>query len=167
VQVIITEATSDGGCRALLDELHRSGLDIGLIVLTGSERSDDVLSLVQAGAAAYLHKTESFAELVCAVRTVAQGGRILDPQALEAILRDYRARCHGAAENVLCRLTTREREVLVRVADGSSTRQIADDLHMSQKTVAVHRQRIMAKLGMHKVAHLVRYAVREGLVEPE
>ena len=163
--VVVAEARfRERGAGGLLDELRRRGLDVGVIVLTRSERGDDVLRLVQAGAAAYLSKTGSSAELLAAVRTVASGGHVLESHALDAVLQDYCTRCHYPGGEKTPTLTLREREVLTLVAEGRSTRQIAAELSLSHKTIEVHRRRIMDKLDLHKVADLVRYAVREGLV---
>jgi DNA-binding NarL/FixJ family response regulator len=163
--VVVAEARfRERGAVGLLDELRRRGLDVGVVVLTRSERDDDVLRLVQAGASAYLRKTGSSSDLLLAVRTVAAGGHMLEPQALDAVLHDYCSRSHHACGEKTTALTLREREVLTLVAEGRSTRQIAEELSLSHKTIEVHRRRIMDKLGMHKVADLVRYAVREGLV---
>jgi DNA-binding NarL/FixJ family response regulator len=165
VDVIIAEAMLPGmGTLGMLDEFKRRGSDVDVLVLTRSERGDDVLRLVQAGAAAYLRKSISSEELLDAVRSVAAGGHVLDPQALAAVLLDYSARCRYTCQERVLPLTMREREVLTLVAEGRSTREIAAELCLSHKTVEVHRRRIMDKLDLHKVADLVRYAVREGLV---
>ena len=95
---------------------------------------------------------------------MASGGRVLGPAALDAVLNDYCARCRHACQDRVLPLSLREREVLTLVAEGFSTREIATELGLSHKTVEVHRRRIMDKLDLHKVADLVRYAVREGLV---
>lgn len=165
VDVVIAEALLPGmGAVGMLGELRHRGKAVAVIVLTRSERDDDVLRLVQAGAAAYLRKSAGADELLDAVRAVASGGRVLEPAALDAVLNDYCARCRHSCEDRVLPLSQREREVLILVAEGLSTREIATELGLSHKTVEVHRRRIMDKLDLHKVADLVRYAVREGLV---
>jgi DNA-binding NarL/FixJ family response regulator len=163
--VVAASKLAGTGCADLLEDLRRQGLTAGLIVLTDdSERDEDVLRLVQAGAAAYLRKSGPPEEVVGAIRVVADGGRALEPSALEAVLKDYRARCcHDRGETTEA-LSVREREVLTLVAEGHSNREIANALSLSHKTVEVHRRSIMIKLHRHRVADLVRYAVREGLV---
>jgi DNA-binding NarL/FixJ family response regulator len=164
-RVVITEAKVTGRhCSELLDDLRRQGQSVGLMVLTDSGGGEDVLSAVRAGAAAYLRKSCLSAELVDAVRVVADGGHVLEPRALDVVLRDYSARSQSTDQQKTNELSFREREVLTHIAEGRSTREIATQLGLSQKTVEVHRSRIMNKLQRHKVAHLVRYAVREGLV---
>jgi len=165
VNIVVAEAALPGlGAAELLGELRRRDLAVGVIVLTHPGASDDALRLIQAGAAGYLLKSTPPAELLDAVRTVHAGGRVLEPHALNAVLSDYTARCGPAPVDRCQALTAREREVLTMVAEGLSTREIAEQLSLSHKTVEVHRRRIMCKLGLHKVADLVRYAVREGLV---
>ena len=167
-QVVITAAKMTGRhCSELLGDLHREGRRLGLIVLTDSGRGEDALRVVQAGAAAYLRKSSPSSEIVDAVRVVADGGHVLEPCALDAVLRDYSTRCHEPAREKTRALSFREREVLTLIAEGRSTREIGTDLGLSHKTVEVHRSHIMHKLQRHKVAHLVRYALREGLVSPD
>ena len=163
--VVIAEARfPGGGCADLLDELRRQGTLVGLLVLTRSDRDGDVLPLVQAGATAYLRKTASLAELAPAVRAVADGVRVLDRAALDDVLKDHRIRCGRRAADQASILTSREREVLTLIAEGHSTREIAARLSRSSKTIEAHRGRLMKKLGARRTAHLVRYALRKGLV---
>ena len=119
---------------------------------------------MQVGVSAYLAKTVSSHELLDAVRTVCDGGRVLDPRALDAVLRDYAQRCQETEGRSPSALTVREREVLTLVAEGHSNQEIADLLRLSRKTVEVHRHNLMLKLGIHRTADLVRHAIREGLV---
>jgi DNA-binding NarL/FixJ family response regulator len=166
VHVILVKPGSGlQGCLQLMEELRRRAIHVPIIVIGPSERDDDVLRLVQAGAAGYLDRTASPDELVDAVRTVAEGGHALDPQALTMVLRDYEAQCDRVSGRNAHTLTPRERQVLTLVAEGRSTCQIAAELLLSKKTIEVHRRNIMNKLDMHKVADLVRYAIREGLVD--
>ncbi len=163
--VIVGSRSPSKGCSDLLDEFHAQGLGAGLIVLTeDSEQNGDVLHLVQAGASAYLRKSGVVEEVVGAIRIVADGGHVLEPGALDTVLKDYCARCSQDGEEKTAELSVREREVLTLVAQGRSTREIAAELGLSHKTVEVHRRNIMVKLHRHRVADLVRYAVREGLV---
>jgi DNA-binding NarL/FixJ family response regulator len=120
--------------------------------------------VVRVGVSAYLSKTVSSDQLLDAVRIVCAGGRVLEPRALDVVLRDYAQRCHEAEGPTQNELTAREREVLTLVAEGHSSRQIADLLRLSHKTVETHRHNLMAKLGIHSAADLVKHAVREGMV---
>lgn len=138
---------------------------VRIIALTRNERRDCVLRLVQAGAAGYLLKTVSAAELLDAIRTVHGGGRVLQPPALEAVLQDYLQRCQAPGAGLAAdELTPREHEVLKLIAEGHSNQEIAVLLSLSRKTIETHRGNLMDKLDLHKVADLVKYAIREGLV---
>ncbi len=122
-----------------------------------------VLDMFQAGAAGFVLKTSSLEELTEAVRTVAGGGRWLSPELkeFEAEILEQAARPTGAA---LSRLTAREREVAQLVAEGGTSKSIADRLNLSETTVETHRRQIMKKLGLGSVAELTQFAVREGLL---
>jgi DNA-binding NarL/FixJ family response regulator len=164
-RVIIAEAVlADQGCLRLLQGVRSVAPEVAVIVLERYSRGEEVLPLLQAGAAGYLCKSVPPDELISAVLTVAAGRHVLEPKALEAVLRDYATRGSPVASSSAHPLTRRERQVLTLVAEGRSTREIAAELSLSQKTVEVHRSRLMKKLRLHKVADLVRYAVREGLV---
>ena len=148
----------------LIERLRRRHSRVKLIILTRNERSDCMLRVVQAGVSAYLPKTVSSCDLVAAVRTVCDGGRVLDPHALDAVLRDYAQRCQETEGRSPSKLTAREREVLTLVAEGNSNQEIAGLLCLSRKTVEVHRRNLMLKLDIHRAADLVKHAIREGLV---
>ena len=149
----------------LTGQLLRRYPDLKVVALTRNERRDCLLRLVQAGASGYLLKTVSTSELVAAVRTVVNGGRALQPPALEAVLQDYVQRVNDpGARRPPDDLTAREREVLKLIAEGHTNQEIAVLLCLSRKTVETHRGNIMDKLDLHKVTDLVKYAIREGVV---
>ncbi len=120
-----------------------------------------VREIVRAGADGYILKESADTELLQAVRAVAEGNSYLSPEVAGAVLKDYRKH----ATNPIDVLTTREREVLQLVAEGKTNKDIATHLNLSVYTVDGHRTRIMEKLGLHSVGELVRFAVRNGLVE--
>jgi DNA-binding NarL/FixJ family response regulator len=120
-----------------------------------------VREIVRAGAEGYILKESADSELIAAVRAVAQGNSYLSPEVAGAVLKDYRKH----ATNPLDLLSTREREVLQQLAEGKTNKEIATLLNLSVYTVDGHRTRIMEKLGLHSVGELVRFAVRNGLVE--
>lgn len=120
-----------------------------------------VREIVRAGAEGYILKESADSELIAAVRAVAQGNSYLSPEVAGAVLKDYRKH----ATNPLDLLSTREREVLQQLAEGKTNKEIASLLNLSVYTVDGHRTRIMEKLGLHSVGELVRFAVRNGLVE--
>jgi len=122
--------------------------------------------MLAAGASGYLLKDCVYDELVEGIRKVASGGTYLSPGIQGIILGDYVERMAeggGADPSAFSVLTEREREVLQLVAEGQTTKEIADALYISVKTVESHRQNIMEKTGLHNVAELTKYAIREGL----
>ena len=148
----------------LTGQVLRRYPQVKVLALTRNDRKDCVLRLVQAGATGYLLKTVTTDELIAAVRAVVGGRQVLQPAALETVLRDYLQRVHDpAAHGPIAELTAREREVLKLIAEGNTNQDIAELLCLSRKTVETHRGNIMEKLNLHKVADLVKYAIREGL----
>ena len=141
--------------------------DVKVIALSIHSRRRFVADMLSAGAAGYILKECLFDELVAAIRAVAAGGRYLSPRITEVVVDDYVKRLSSGAEAPSASLTSREREVLQLVAEGKSTKQIALELHVSTKTIEANRRQIMEKLGMHSVAELTKYAVREGLTALE
>jgi two-component system, NarL family, response regulator NreC len=120
-----------------------------------------VREILRAGARGYLLKDSSEADLVAAVRAVAQGEGYLSPAVSEAVLSDYRKH----VTNPIDLLTSREREVLQLVAEGRTNKEIATSLNLSVYTVEAHRGKIMEKLNLHSASELVRFAIRNGLID--
>lgn len=138
-------------------------------VLIVSMHSDEeyIRRAMVAGAAGYLLKNAHRNELEMALRAVARGDCWLSPAVSKQVIA---AMNHGApplAERPLEVLTPRQREVLQLIAEGLSTKEIAQRLELGVKTVETHRTELMERLGIHGVAGLVRYAIRVGLVHPE
>jgi DNA-binding NarL/FixJ family response regulator len=94
------------------------------------------------------------------------GQMFLSPEVSNLVIADYKHRLAHDSGSVEEALTTRERDILQSIAEGKSTRSIAGELHVSIKTIETHRQHIMAKLELHSVADLTRFALREGLIQP-
>jgi len=136
---------------------------IGLSMHAGDKY---VREMFRAGASGYLLKNSPFEELVEAIKTVVQGKTFISPSVGELIISEYVKKPH-AADSAYSVLSQREREVLQLVAEGKSTKQIGQQLHISPKTVEVHRLRIMDKLGIDNIAQLTKYAIQEGLTQPE
>jgi two-component system, NarL family, response regulator NreC len=148
----------------LTGQVLRRYPQVKVLALTRNDRKDCVLRLVQAGATGYLLKTVTTGDLVSAVRTVVEGGRVLQPRTLEVVLKDYVQRVGEThARRGGDELTAREREVLKLIAEGNTNQDIAELLCLSRKTVETHRGNIMEKLDLHKVTDLVKYAIREGM----
>ena len=120
-----------------------------------------VREILRAGAKGYLLKDSSEADLLTAVRAVARGEGFLSPLIADAVLNDYRRH----VTNPLDLLTSREREVLQWIAEGKTNKEIAQTLKLSVYTVEAHRGRIMEKLNLHSTGELVRFALRNGVID--
>jgi RNA polymerase sigma factor (sigma-70 family) len=147
---------------------------VRVIILSMHANEEYVLQALRAGAAGYLLKDAAPAELELAVKSAASGETYLTPTVSKSIIEGYLQRTSAQAESggeetssLFARLTPRQREVLQLVAEGHSTKEIAQLLNVSVKTVETHRTQIMERLNIHDVAGLVRYAIRTGLVTPE
>jgi DNA-binding NarL/FixJ family response regulator len=117
-----------------------------------------------AGANGYVLKDAAFSDLVAAIEAVMAGRTYLSPGAAELAVEDYVRRAQGGvASSELEQLTAREREVLQLIAEGASSAEIGGLLHISARTVDTHRKNLMAKLGIHNIASLTRFAIRQGL----
>lgn len=120
-----------------------------------------VREILRAGARGYLLKDSGEADLLSAVRAVARGEGFLSPAVSDAVLSDYRKH----VTNPMDLLTSREREVLQLIAEGKTNKEIANLLNLSVYTVEAHRGRVMEKLNLHSTGELVRFAIRNGLID--
>jgi DNA-binding NarL/FixJ family response regulator len=139
--------------------------EVKVIILSMHTSEEYVLLALRAGAAAYLIKDSATAELELALKCVMRGETYLSPAISRQVVDGYVQRVGASAGPEP--LTPRQREVLKRIAEGRSTKEIAFELNLSVKTVETHRAQIMERLGIRDVAGLVRYAMRAGLVPPE
>ena len=137
----------------------------GIKVLALSMHADKgfVVNMLKAGAAGYLLKDCALEELAHAIRAVMDNRIYLSPSLVNGILQDYIHVMSKDDLSVYSILTSREREVLQRLAEGKSTKEIAYDMGLSVKTVETYRHQITEKIGMTSVAELTKYAIREGL----
>ena len=143
--------------------IHEECPKTAVLVLSMHASEEHVRPAIRAGARGYLLKGSGLSDLVAAIRAVAAGEAFLSPAVATILLRDARA----AEDEASGPLTTREREVVRLVGSGKSSPEIGKILGLSAKTVEGYRGRIMAKLDLHDVAGLVRYAVRTGLVSSD
>jgi two-component system, NarL family, response regulator NreC len=132
-----------------------------VVALSMHKDSVYVREVLRAGARGYLLKDSGAGDLVSAVRAVARGEGYLSPAVSNAVLDDYRRH----VTNPIDLLTSREREVLQMLAEGRTNKEIATILNLSVYTVDAHRGRIMEKLNLHSINELVRFAVRNGLID--
>lgn len=133
-------------------------------VLALSMHSDGryVRGMLQAGARGYILKDCAAEELTRAIRTVMANQVYVSPGVTGTIVKDYIRQLSMSADEPAA-LSHREREVLQLLAEGGSTAIIADELHLSVKTIETHRKNIMDKLGLRSIAELTKYAIREGI----
>jgi DNA-binding NarL/FixJ family response regulator len=137
------------------------------ILLTGYAEDRRVMEALRAGINGYVVKTQSPRELAQAIQEVVRGGAVyVSPVVSRAVVDAFFAAQSPAGHQPRERLTPRERQVLQLIAEGKTTKEIATILGVSVKTSESHRARVMHKLGIRTPAGLVRYAIREGLVNP-
>ncbi len=134
---------------------------VKVLVLTQYDNKEYVLLAIKAGADGYVPKRALGVELVSAIRAMHEGNSFLYPSAAAALIEDYLRQASG--KESYDRLSSREREILKLIADGHTSREIADMLFISLKTILNHRAKIMEKLDIHNRTELIKYAIRKGL----
>jgi len=144
-------------------ELARRKPGIRLLMLSMYDSEQYLFESLKAGASGYVLKSGADEDIVNACRATMRGESFLYPSAINTLVRDYIER--GAAEQPDI-LTPRELEVLKLIAEANTSKQIAESLVISVKTVERHRQNILEKLGLRDRVELTRYAIRRGLIEP-
>lgn len=138
---------------------------LGLTMYTNEEY---ILQLLQAGASGYLVKQSAPGELVWAIQAAHRGESFLSPSISKTIIDEYlRHNENTLQEDSYDKLTIREREILQLVVEGRSNREISEKLHITIKTVGVHRTNLMEKLDIHNTPELVKYALRKGIISLE
>jgi DNA-binding NarL/FixJ family response regulator len=145
--------------------LARDFPDVRVLVLSQHDNERYVLPVLQAGASGYVLKRSVGGELVEAIRTVHKGDCWLPPRVAQTVLSYCRQGPSALAEDDGNILTEREQEVLKLVVEGYTSREIADLLYLSKRTVMCHRANIASKLGIHNRMELIRYAMRTGVVD--
>ena len=139
---------------------------IKVIALSMHDDRRFVLNMIKAGAKGYLLKDSAFKDLAKAIRVVVANKTYLSSEIADIVVKDYLATSTSEESSAFHLLSPREREVLQLIAEGKTTNQIAEHLHISIKTVETHRAQLMAKLKVKGVAELTKYAIREGLTTP-
>ena len=173
--------------RALAGDVHLAILDVTMPRLTGiqaarelAQRKPELQTLIlsmhdnerylfealRAGASGYVLKTVADRDLVQACRATMRGESFLYPAAVKALIRDHLERAQEGDTIPEDPLSPRESEIVKLIAEGHTSREIADMLVISEKTVERHRANVLEKLGMRDRVELTRYAIRRGLVEP-
>ena len=137
---------------------------VAVLALTIHEEEDYFFEMLDAGASGYIPKRAAPDDLLTAIRTVHRGEVFLHSSVATVLVRDYLQRGGGAAEADLSGLTEREREVLTLIAEGLTNKQIGEQLGISPRTVARHRDNITGKLNLSSRAELTRYAIKKNLI---
>jgi DNA-binding NarL/FixJ family response regulator len=175
----LEQATAEGVHLAILDvtmprmtglqatrELKRRKPDLKVLILTMHESEQYLYEALKAGASGYVLKSVADLDLVRACRAAMRGEPFLYPAAESALVRDYLERGPEDRDGPRDPLTPRENEVLKLIAESHTSKEIAELLVISEKTVERHRSNILEKLGARDRVALTRYAIRRGLVEP-
>jgi len=163
--ILLDITMPDGNGFDVLDQVTKLYPEIRVIVLTVHEAGEYALRAVREGAAGYLPKSAASIELEQAIQTVIRGERYISPETAQNTIFEVTNR--ATKRDLLATLSPRQREVLRLIAEGKTTKQIAQVLEISVKTVETHRAQLMERLGIHDVAGLVRYAIIVGLIEVE
>lgn len=141
--------------------LQKDNPRIRILALSMHKENVFVREILRAGAAGYLLKDAIDEELITAVRAVSGGEGYLSPSVSEAVLSDYRRHVTDPIDL----LSSREREILQMLAEGKTNKEVAQVLNISVYTVDAHRGRIMEKLNLHSIGEMVRFAMRNGLID--
>jgi len=138
-----------------------------VLILTVHDSEYMARETLRAGARGYLLKSDAGHELLLAMDSLRQNKPFFSSKIADMVLKGFRGQEEGKPkESKFLRLTSRESEITRLLAEGKTSKEIAKILDISLKTVETHRANIMSKLGIHSVAELVRYAIRERIVEP-
>ncbi len=143
-------------------EIKLQAPEVAVLILSMHDDERYLFEALKAGASGYVLKAQADTDLLAAIRAVERGEPFLTPEAQRTLIKDVLERGSSGEEE----LTPREEEVVKLVAEANTTKQIAEVLHLSEKTVENHRANAMRKLGMRDRVELVRYAIRRGLIEP-
>ncbi len=141
--------------------------DVKVIALSMYSDKRYVIGMLKAGISGYLLKNCAFDELVSAIKSVAKNKTYMSSEIADTVMKSYAHDLVKKESSEVESLTTREREVLQLIAEGSSSSQIASRLFISVKTVSTHRRQIMEKLNTDNIADLIKFALKEGLISLE
>jgi DNA-binding NarL/FixJ family response regulator len=148
--------------------IRKSSPDTEVLILSVHYSDQLIRDILEAGVRGYIVKSDSDRDLIIAVETLANHKPFFTPRATEVMLTNFnegKSRTEPP-ETMRDRLTSREREIVQLLAEGKSSKEVASSLNISVKTAETHRANIMRKLQLHTVSELVRYAVRNQIIEP-
>lgn len=162
--IVITDITlPDTDGVKLIEQLRSEFPGVKIVCLTMHADAQLIESAFKAGALAYVLKDCELSELIEATRRALNGETYMSGSAAEAVADSFRLKALTAAQSAEANLTERERQVLLMLAEGLTTKQIAGNLNLSVKTIGTHRESLMKKLDIHSVAGLTKYAIRRGM----
>jgi two-component system, NarL family, response regulator NreC len=145
-------------------QVHNALPQTRIIMLSMHEDRQYVFEALKAGAMGYVLKSAAFQDLISAIDTVMSNRNYISPALSDTVMNDYIRRAQGEEKSTeLGRLSGREREVLQLIAEGNSSAEVGELLHISVRTVDTHRHNIMTKLEIHSIAGLTKFAIRHGL----
>ena len=161
--LIILDLSMPGkGGLEFLEELHSRNVRTPVLVQTFHQQSEFAVRALRAGAMGYVTKNMPVDAFADAVRKLLSGGRYVGSEIADNVLADFSKHVSGSKTKLL---SNREYEVMLRLARGASCCEIADELHISSKTVGTYRMRIFEKMGFQRNVDLTLYAVRHGLID--
>jgi RNA polymerase sigma factor (sigma-70 family) len=146
-------------------QIKREHPEINVLVLTMYDHEEYFRQMLEVGASGYIIKRAAASELVAAIRAVSQGEAVLSPVITRLLLEEYLHRDANKMESDPDALSPREREVLQLIAEGKTSREIAEIMHLSVKTVQSHRTSLMQKLDLHDRGDLIKYAIQKKIIE--
>jgi len=150
---------------AVTELLRKESPQTKVLVLSMQQNKDKLLRLIQAGIRGYLLKDAAPEEIVHAIDSVQAGEAYFSPNVARLALNQYVADSGRPASSPASKLTKREREVLVLIAEGLTNKEVASKLDISVRTVETHRERLMRKLEIRSAAGLTKFAIAQGLVK--
>jgi len=162
IDVIVLDITMDGiGGIEALKEIKFRKPELAILMLSIHPEDQYAIRVLKAGASGYLTKKSAPDELVQAIRTVAKGKKYITASVSEKLISSL-----NADKDILPHqlLSDREYQVFIKLAEGKTVGQIAENLHISVKTVSTYKSRVFEKMGMSNIADLIRYALEKGLI---
>jgi two-component system nitrate/nitrite response regulator NarL len=145
--------------------LRKDHPDVKVLVLSVHNNRDYIFRIIQAGAHGFISKEAPPDELLRAIESVYAGEPFFSPEIAKAAL--HQLVSSGGKKDPFAQLTSREREVLVLIAEGQSNKEIANKLGIGVRTIETHRERIMRRLDIHSVAGLTKFAIANGMISIE
>ena len=146
-------------------KIKRDHPEVSVLVLTMYDHEEYFRQVLEAGASGYLIKRAATSDLVAAIIAVHNGEAVLSPSITRLLLEDYFRRESKKSETEPDLLSPREREILQLIAEGNTSREIAEILSLSVKTVQSHRTSLMQKLDLHDRGDLIKYAIQKKIIE--